>query len=275
MKFDFGSDCHIDINREPLNWLDLMNDGSDLLIIAGDHSNMWHQTIESLAQAREIYRHVIYVDGNHDWYSAARRPKPSHYAKFGNRLSTIGVTLLDRRSVKFGDVLFVGANGWYDFRAQAADFSLAYSWWKEQSNDPAYVWKHSGRHPVREAEAHRDSLVRLVADAQDDSTISKIVVITHTAPKPELGGVHGRPPGTDLLDGAYVNVGMQDVLDADTQKKISFWGFGHTHNRLDKTIDGVRFVNNSRGYGQSQERHLGSRWWLVQVDPKEENAGYY
>jgi hypothetical protein len=47
---------------------------------------------------------------------------------------------------------------------------------------------------------------------------------------------------------------MHLVHTNDTERKISTWCFGHYHGMVDKTVDGIRFVNNCRGRGDTPYR---------------------
>jgi hypothetical protein len=71
-------------------------------------------------------------------------------------------------------------------------------------------------------------------------------VVTHTVPKASLVQHDTTLLGTYKM-GLMGNAGMQTVLSADTEKKITHWLFGHYHGRVDQAIDGVRYINNPRG----------------------------
>jgi predicted phosphodiesterase len=44
---------------------------------------------------------------------------------------------------------------------------------------------------------------------------------------------------------------MDLVFDEDTERKIKVWCFGHYHRPTDSTKDGVRYVSNPRGRGNT------------------------
>jgi Icc-related predicted phosphoesterase len=70
-----------------------------------------------------------------------------------------------------------------------------------------------------------------------------VVVVTHHAPHRELLQKNPNPRWTSL-NGSYANTMMESIRD----KRIKAWCFGHTHDRQDRVIDGVRYINNARGY---------------------------
>jgi UDP-2,3-diacylglucosamine pyrophosphatase LpxH len=54
---------------------------------------------------------------------------------------------------------------------------------------------------------------------------------------------------------------MKDVLTEDTNNKIKFWVYGHTHERKMIDINNVTYVNNSRGYPNEV-----ANWSMVQIE---------
>lgn len=272
MKFDFATDCHIDLwasGVAGLNWPALRNEGSDVLVVTGDHSNKFSETLESLKLARDIYNVVYYVDGNHDWYELLL-DFSTGYPVMTEELSKIGVTHLNASSSQMGDTLFIGANAWYDFLVHGNP-GPSRDAWLMGSNDPRMIWDmNPGIDPLDLATSHAQAVALLVKKAQSDDSVKEIVVLTHTSPRAEITGVHGSPPGIDPMDGAYANVTMGNaVLVADTEQKVKVWCFGHTHTRHDRILDHIRYVNNCRGYEQEKYEHLGSEWFLVQIDTED------
>jgi predicted phosphodiesterase len=55
-------------------------------------------------------------------------------------------------------------------------------------------------------------------------------------------------PKTDLLSQAYES----DLLNIIVKKPLKFCGFGHTHVKYDKIINGIRIVSNPKGYTNQQ-----------------------
>ncbi|MFA5489710.1 MAG: metallophosphoesterase [Candidimonas sp.] len=259
MKFDIVSDFHLDFNKS-IFWEHIKK--TNTLVVAGDHSNEFTRlTLKSLKMAKHVYDNVIFVDGNHEWYYMNKKMEDG-YAYMAEQLDKIGVIFLNGSSVVFDDTMFVGANGWYDLKA-VGTLEKNIEIFKRESNDYSHIWlKNSHRNPIIESINDMFEIKSLVESAQNDDTIKKIVVITHTAPRIELVGI----PGVtfDEFDSAYVNTNMSCVVDADANKKISCWCYGHTHIRKDKTIDGIRYINNSRGY-----RDNGT-WNMIEVNTEDD-----
>ena len=81
--------------------------------------------------------------------------------------------------------------------------------------------------------------------------VKKIVIATHTVPNPQLIS-HDIDLVGSLRFNTMGNAYMRNVLAMDTEKKIHTWCFGHYHRDVDQLHDGIRYVNNCRGRGDTQ-----------------------
>ena len=76
------------------------------------------------------------------------------------------------------------------------------------------------------------------------------MIVTHTVPEAEL-----IKHDIDLANKYDFNVMgnrlMHMVHTNDTEKKIHTWCFGHYHGSVDQIRNGVRYVNNCRGRGNT------------------------
>ena len=91
-----------------------------------------------------------------------------------------------------------------------------------------------------------NSIMRL----QTHKDVKKIMVVTHTVPGLDLIDhdldFHHRP-----IINSMGSSFLRSALDQDSEKKIHTWCFGHYHGNVDRIIEGVRFVNNCRGRGDT------------------------
>jgi len=152
---------------------------------------------------------------------------------------------------KKDNVLFIGANGWYDWKAyplHSRDMQL--NSWKSSMND-RYVRYGKNRFPDKLGRYQSTMLANHVRAAQSDSTIEHIVVVTHTVPLPELLVPISHPWA--YLNGSYCNTTMSKIIDADVAHKIDTWVYGHTHFHEDIDKGHIRFVCNARGYYAPRE----------------------
>ena len=269
MKFDLANDIHTDLWRggsASINWGKQRNEGSDLLILAGDTSNYINELKHVLEQASEVYKHVIFTDGNHEHYFWGNDVDDLEAYLADVALTFPNVTYLNGTNrFEMEGTVFIGCNGWYDFCVHEDRFAIpdAIAAWKQMSNDPRMI-NFGKTSVIVRALTHSAQIIKQVSDLQD--TDKDIVVITHTIPNRVLSqwSPYTNTPDA-ILNGAYYNAGMENAYFADVNKRIKVWTYGHTHVPFDKMIGHVRYINNARGY-QSEGN---TRWFVVQVDTKD------
>jgi len=241
MHFDLCSDLHENFwpPEQNLKWEGL---GTSLVcVIAGDVSNDWNYTYKKLVEISDHYRHIIFVDGNHE-----HGHKPDlhyHNVEFQLRIAEHNnITYLHKSVIVLDDVAFVGCNGWwtYDFcgpeisNFECWDHLVGQGWSDEKLAEIMAVAKTEAK-----------MLYNQIETFNNDPRINHIVVVTHTAPKrkfrfitPDMHPAHYGRAGNSM---------MQTVLLANTNKKIKIWCFGHCHHEIDETIDGIRYICHPRG----------------------------
>ena len=191
MKYDFGSDLHVDVNARAgaFSFKDNKNADSDTIVLAGDISNNPTLTAQVLAAAASVYENVIFVDGNHEHYSNVHGGMSVAKTMDYFRLVTgtiQNLTYLDGdTNTTIDGVMFVGANAWYDFRMQPAQYTFEQSknaWMKCMNDNRLSVFD---KQPEVMAVEQATAIAKQVADAQNNPLVEKIVVVTHTIPSPK------------------------------------------------------------------------------------------
>jgi len=248
--FDFVSDLHVDINGYDGSFFDWKPE-SDILVIAGDCANDAELTCEVVKEAKRYYDYVIFTDGNHDHYRPRKRSVNDN-KKILNSITGDGITYLDSGMIIIGGTLFVGANGWYDFNSyNKVTPQHQKGLWRSYMNDSRVI--RFNEIPEKMAYDQYRYINDIIVKTQYDPTIDNIVVVTHTIPMNELAVPDYHQWA--YLNGSYVNSHMRDVMD-NAHDKLKVWVYGHTHFHNDKVIDGVRFINNARGYVQYKENNF-------------------
>jgi len=276
MKYDLGSDLHVDINAGRIGMVrfkEMKNAGSDTIVLAGDISNDPELTVKVLAMAASAYENVIFVDGNHEHYSNGKYGLDVSGAMgfFKEAIDLIpNVTYLSGdNNVIIDDTMFVGANAWYDFRMAPPQYTpeKCKEAWETSLND--FRLSNFDVEPEVLAGIQSALIADQVSKAQDNDDVKKIVVVTHTVPNTK-GLLVKNNPSWDILNGCFGNSTMSNVWQVDTNRKIIHAVCGHTHYPNDFVDnDGIRFVINPRGY-HGAENELGDRWFLVQMDTSDE-----
>lgn len=273
MKIDICSDLHVDawLNvtqvhnpafrmwaGEPyksqfyhIDWRAYKQADSRVLVIAGDIANNMMTSKEVIAAAAEEYEFVVVVEGNHDHYDNDLTVDQGQ-----DFLETLLVQypnvhyLKHNKTLLVDGVMFVGAVGWYDFKAYESiginDF-IAKNTWAQYSNDSRYP--NFGGHKVESLAVEQAiNLACQVSAATKNPDVNSIVVTTHMSPRADLMEWKPNDRIWNALTPSYVNTALQQVLDADDNNKIRVWIYGHTHQRQMTDLDGILYANNARGY---------------------------
>lgn len=237
MKIDYVSDLHLDFylhtgNEQEIlafinNELKLDNRG-DVIVLAGDISYVNNETILFLEKLSEIYKEVLMVFGNHDYYILENR---SHYNKDSkNRVDEIKdyfknyshIHILDRNVVEIDGIVFAGWSNWYSLCDKK---TLAY--WEEVSNDSKYILP-----------SYRNKLTSTFIFEKDDFFYDNLgdvdVLISHIPP------IHF--PGNPFEENKL-------FYNPKSEIKGKYWICGHQHTVCDTIIgDNCRVLCNPIGY---------------------------
>jgi predicted phosphohydrolase len=241
VSFDLISDLHVETWPEPFDWTGMAT--SIICVVAGDISRDRELVYSTLEHLGQCYKAVIYIDGNDEHrYSLSNLQQSVQEHKERVKQIPNVIYLLDNVVVIDG-LGFVGVNGWWTF-----DFDNAQSY--DQSKEWFVNHYKVDKQAVDQIEAHAFTDVQYLSKSikrlQTHQDVSKLVVVTHTVPDPELVEHDIDLEGTHRLNCLGNNHILKSFIE-DTENKIETWCFGHYHGDIDKSVNGVRFVNNCRG----------------------------
>lgn len=223
---------------------------ADVVVLAGDiHTGI--NGIKWILQSMPN-RPVIYVLGNHEFYGQKLQKL---LAEVREMSSGTNVHVLEDDRIEIGNVVFLGATLWTDFRLNG-DPVVAELIAQTGMNDfrrirtlPAYR-----RFRPRDARAlHAGSLSWLRSEL-GSLRGRNTVVVTHHAPSPKSipSKFHN-----DALNPAFASNLEPFIEDCGAE----LWIHGHIHHHADYTIGGTRVIANPRGY--PSETHTGFNPALV------------
>jgi predicted phosphodiesterase len=245
MHFDLISDLHLDTWETQFDWTGQST--SPICVVAGDISRDRSRAVETLKHLGQCYQLVLYIDGN-DEHKAHMHDLPLSYKELASELSDIPqVVFLQDNIVILNGVAFVSTNGWYSFDFDPdMDLDTMLEHW--QSNTDARTIDMPKL--MEWARADAAYLYRSIEKLQRHQDVKKIVIITHTVPRPDLveHDIHLKGTYKHNLMG---NSLLSKCLALDTEHKIHTWCFGHYHGSIDREIAGIRYVNNCRGRGNT------------------------
>jgi Icc-related predicted phosphoesterase len=239
MRVHILSDLHLEFAPFQPNNVD-----SDVVVLAGDvHTGK--NGIKWILKAFPE-RAVIYVLGNHEFYG---QKIPKLISEIKEVAQGTNVRVLENDSVEIGDVAFLGATLWTDFRLNG-DLVLSEVAAQTGMTDFRRIRVTPSYRRFRPRDArwlHAQSLEWL-AQQVEKARGRKIVVVTHHAPSPQsvTSGFQ-----RDQLNPAYAS-NIEPFIAACG---AALWIHGHIHHRADFTVGGTRIVANPRGY--PTETHTG------------------
>lgn len=234
MKLQIVSDLHLGLAP-----CALPDTGADMLVLAGD----LHRPREALQWARALQRPAIYVAGNHEYYGSSI-PETDRLLRELSRDRT--VTVLDCAETRVGNVRFLGATLWSDFRIvgdgpvreramdEAVRFSRDFS---RITVDDEGTQLFTPQHCAALFERH----ARWIAARLDEPFAGETVVVTHYAPSRH--SIAARFAGS-LLNACFVS----DLEALVANSGAALWIHGHTHDSFDYRLGGTRVLANPRGY---------------------------
>lgn len=230
------------------------NAGSSTLIIAGDVSDHLSDVYDVLSHACKFYDNVVFVDGNHEHHGNKDAEVSDNCDEITDfKISLPNLIYLDGQSnasAVVGRTAFIGGNGWYDWRChekKGISFPKAFASWDDNSQD-RHLNFGDYEFPSTLGYEQVESIVSEVRKATLDQNIDTIVMVTHSAPLAECLIWYDDRPSWNLGSPSYVNTELAQVFEADTNKKIRLWAYGHTHTRRTWQYNGIMMVNNCYGY---------------------------
>lgn len=250
MRIQVVSDLHLefsDINIQNTQNADVLILGGDIMIASKVHKPNSEYGIrfrDFLKRVSFQFPHVVYVMGNHEFYSDGRFFDSVDDMRAACAVHE-NIYLLERDCKQIDDVLFVGGTLWTDMNKYdpltlhaVRDMMMDYS---AINNDKAGFRRLKPADTVERHRLTRDYIKQIASENKD----KKIVVVGHHTPS--FQSCHEQYKHDYLMNGAYHSDLSEIMLD---NPHIKLWTHGHTHNCFDYVIGETRVVCNPRGYHQ-------------------------
>lgn len=252
MNIDVVSDLHLEFNDDKVKTEDLFKiDGprSDTLIIAGDicpinidTDKLKNKTKEYFDMAKSLYKNIIYVLGNHDYWGGFIELSHDNWERL------IGIRPLENSEVVIDDTVFVGCTLWTNVKSVYSkrkamnymnDFRYIYTLANVSSNK--YYEYRIDCDDLNKINQKNRKYITSVAKKYPDK---KIVVVTHHAPLYACAGNYNG----DMID-SYCNNASRLISN---NENIVAWIHGHNHDSktfIYKPKDReIQIIANPRGY---------------------------
>jgi hypothetical protein len=244
-SFDLISDLHSDTWE---NDIDFKHKPTSLYcVVAGDVSEDRKHLVKTLTHLGQCYQAVFYIDGNSE-HRHQLSTLGTSYRDLSRQIDAIpNVVYLQDNVIVIDGLAILGTNGWWGFNFDhGIDPEQSASWYQDKENLDTMAIHNIKRASTTDANYMIASVKRL----QTHRDISGIVMVTHTVPDPALIA-HDVDLEGSMRFNVMGNRFMRNALSQDTESKIKTWCFGHYHGQIDQTRNGIRYVNNCRGRGDS------------------------
>ena len=256
MKVWFLSDLHVDV-CDVVRLPDTPPE-CDVVVLAGDLCEKLSK--KALPLFHEMFSptgaELVYVPGNHCFWKTSLDKEVERGHDVAREL---GVHLLaEGEHVVFGDVRFVGATLWTDYRLTGNPVTASEAG-RSRMNDFKRVRAGNGSQrlfPNRLQQAHLKSL-NAIKDVLDTPFEGKTCVVTHHAPHPFSLHHFGVNPDVDTyrenshlmndLDASYAS-DLSEMMFSDNAPCL--WLHGHVHQNKDYVMGNTRVVANPHGYSE-------------------------
>lgn len=245
ITFDLISDLHLETWDEEFDWTNRAT--SHYCVVAGDIARDRKLALSCLKKLGQCYQAVFYIDGNDEHRDSIANLGQS-YRDFARQINRIpNVVYLQDNVVVIEGVALLGTNGWWSFDFDAGiGPEQSQQWYAEKEQYPQTTIDDIRRMSTQDANYMMSSVKKL----QTHNDVQRIVIVTHTVPNPALIEHDISLDGSSRFN-TMGNKYMQHALAVDTERKIHTWCFGHYHGSVDQIRDGIRYVNNCRGRGDT------------------------
>lgn len=226
---EIGFDIISDLNLNPNDSFNWENKATSLYcIVAGNISSNLRTVMQVLIHLSSKYQAVFFVPGKLEYErceSLLTRTKELLAITDG----IPNVSILHNNVIVVDGVALLGSNGWGNIQNTLDSKNITMTAAKYE--DFTY-------------------LVSCLSKLQKHLDVKKVVVITSAVPKEEL--YFGEVP-ENVVD----QIPLHNILESDTEKKVTHWIFGTYDKPVDTTIDNINYISNSKNqYGPYHAKRL-------------------
>ena len=240
------------IAQEALFGISIPESSKDItLVVAGDLATGYITGIW-LNKLAELYKNVIFVCGNHEFYGE------NLYTYVDGLRDVVlpkNVFILDDETCVIEDVVFIGSTLWSN--AKGADHRSGYA-----MNDYFQISRTNelGLNETIDVfdtlDCHYSSVGYIYSELSTlkSSPLKKIVVSHHM---PSLKMISNQYRDSSL--NPFYATNLESIMDMG----VDIWICGHSHGAFDEVIGSTRCIRNGRGY--PQERIEYNRELIIEV----------
>jgi Icc-related predicted phosphoesterase len=238
------SDIHIDfaVNARWIDNLSAADYTADVLILAGDVTDILKSLEWCLGLLAARFRKVLFVPGNHDLWVTRDPQEKTSLQKFDQIAAVADSTGVAMSPLHWDGLSIYPLLGWYDYSFGEPSGLLKAAWMDYRACrwPSGFDERRITEHFAALNEAH----ILRSGCAPTDHSNQTVITFSHFLPRKDIIPPSRRvPPG--LLDPVLGSAGLDHQLRRCRPK---LHVFGHSHVNRSLTIDGVTYINNAFGY---------------------------
>jgi predicted phosphodiesterase len=238
MKIHLLSDLHTEFWRDNKKvMLEALVRPADVLVLAGDIAVGRTNVLSVLNTLAPHYATVIYVPGNHEYYGGLKITEFNDFEKFAVKLP-INVQFLNPGAFTVGDVEFIGATLWTNFRNDPSIERCAQRYIVDFAR-----MRRCTPDVMRNEFQHHFNEIRSLYYA---SKAPKKVIVSHFLPAVDC--ISPRWRDVDVISSALNGYFANDLGHWIDGLDCATWLFGHTHDAVDVQIGTTRCLARPMGY---------------------------
>jgi predicted MPP superfamily phosphohydrolase len=236
---------------------ELPEDPQTVLVIAGD---MWSnnqffkrvagETNSWIEKISKRFHSVVCIFGNHDYWGMNINNAIEKANLALDVLGLLNVYILEDSSVILGDMKFIGATLWTDYKG--GDPLVMFDAPKVMGDYKRITFEQDGVYSKLRVSnilnIHQKSLTFILENTKRDYPEQKVIVVSHMAPS--INSVN------EMYYGDKNNYFYYSALDKyfyEEEFQCDFWIHGHMHSVSDYEIGRTRVICNPRGYVTEME----------------------
>ena len=234
------SDLHLE-HRQELSPDQFLTPSANVLALLGDIGSPYDDKLELfLLWCSKKYSHVLYIAGNHEYYSNYNHTYETIKQYLMNLCNKFpNVHFLDNNTFELEDVVFIGSTLWSDIPKEKDDYLLSHM------NDYRLIHISAGE----KMQPYHSRVLFEQSKSYIEKTITKvmnmnkkIVILTHHAPSFHKTSA----PEYEHSDSTFAFASSLPYYDKNNP--IRLWCSGHTHFNYHHFEEGYELISNQVGY---------------------------
>ena len=242
VTLQIASDLHLEHRGAIADYRSIVEPRARVLALVGDIGSPFDPKLaDFISYASANWSQVLYVPGNHEYYSSNHRMTMSEIERLLLAICSrhSNVRLLLNETFELDNVMFIGSTLWSFVPPEKWEFVQA------RLNDYNLIYTEAGLLTPQLSNELFQTAVQFIQSSVNDARRrgKKAVVLTHHVPS-----THETSPPQYV----FSHHGFATSLPANHDPgAIRLWCAGHTHHNFHHKKEGYELISNQLGYGSN------------------------